>query len=162
MATLTATQEGQNANLDAALYRRPAEYWLWHLRNLNLLNDAQAAPWIRYWQRLIQRNGDLAREYGPFITKLLNDPEQLRQHLADLGASQESPAATWPPKAAPPELPPLNIDDPIERIRQGIKRPTIDYPDRPEVDRPGRPDGPKRPVRPTPPERPAIAPTTTR
>jgi len=158
LAMLTAPTEGENANLDAALYRRPAEYWLWHLRNLNLASDAQAGPWIRYWQRLIQREPDLAREYGPFITKLFEDPERLREHLINLTTQQDESPSPWPPSASPPDLPPLVIDDPVERMKQGIKRPSIAYPDRPEVERPGRPDGPKRPTRPASPNRPTIAP----
>lgn len=137
-------------NLDAALYRNPPQYWLWHLRNLNLVNDNTAAPWIRYWQRLIQREPDLAREYGPFISTLLENPEQLRQHLIDLteGENAEAPAP-WPPASPPPKLPPLNLQDSAERMRREIKRPTIARPERPEIKRPARPTSPKRPTPPS-------------
>ena len=158
LADLTGPGAGEDANLDAALYRQPHQYWLWHLRNMNLANNDQAAPWIRYWQRLIQREPDLARTYGPFITKLFADPEQLRQHLIDLTSESGDRKPTWPPPTSPPRLPPLVIDDPIGRMRDSIQRPTIERPDRPDVERPPRPDGPKRPARPASPDRPTISP----
>lgn len=149
--------DGDGADLDAALHRRPQQYWLWHLRNLNLANNTEIAPWIRYWQRLVQRDPDVAREYGPFIGKLLENPEQLRQHLADLAEKGEDTGAkpAWPPGKEPPPLPPLP-EDPRDKARDQIQRPDITYPERPErptVERPPRPDGPQRPTPPARPER---------
>ncbi|MBX3176547.1 MAG: hypothetical protein KF886_04240 [Candidatus Hydrogenedentes bacterium] len=157
LAELVDGGGGAQSNLDARLYRQPSQYWLWHLRNLNLVENEQAAPWIRYWQRLIQRDGELAREYGPFITRLLENPEQLRQHLADLvDSAPDDVTGPWPPPGDPPELPPLKVDDPIGEIRRRVERPRIERPERPSVERPARPQGPNRPKRPTPPQRPGL------
>lgn len=149
-----AGQDG-NANLDAALYGHSQQYWLWHLRNLNLANHEEVAPWIRYWNRLIQRDTDLAREYGPFITRLIQNPELLREHLASLQESGPAGSAPWPPKTAPPTLAPLHIHDPIEQAKSKIQRPTIDRPERPTIERPsvGKPTRPESPQRPGTPAR---------
>ena len=142
-------KSAETPRLDEALQERPNEYWKWHQRNLNLANVEQAAPWMRYWSSLIHRDPDLAKDYGPFMTKLLEEPEMLRQHLVDL-QEQEGEAAgkAWPPKSAPPKLAPLSRDDAVEKMRGSIERPRIDQPQRPTVERP------KRPTRPTPPARP--------
>jgi hypothetical protein len=134
--------------LDDALQERPNEYWKWHQRNLNLANVDQAAPWMRYWSSLIHRDPDLAKDYGPFMTQLLEEPEMLRQHLVDLQEKEADGAGmSWPPESAPPKLAPVSRDDAVEKMRGSIERPRIEQPQRPTVDRP------KRPTRPTPPTR---------
>lgn len=134
--------------LDDALEERPNEYWMWHQRNLSLASVDQAAPWMRYWSRLIHRDPELAREYGPFMTKLLAEPELLRQHLVDLQSKQDQESKPWPPASAPPRLSPLKAVDPIERMRQSIERPQIERPVRPTIDRPQRPQRPTSPATP--------------
>jgi truncated hemoglobin YjbI len=135
--------------LPTELYRHPRELWTWHLRNINLSRNRATRPWIRYWNRLIHRNPMLASQYGPFVNELLADPERMRQHLADLEARQEQNASSWPPALKPPKLPPLDMAHPVEQMKRGMTRPTIDKPKRPS-----RPvvTVPERSARPTPPK----------
>jgi len=143
----------QSAALDDALQERPNEYWKWHQRNLNLANVEQAAPWMRYWSSLIQRDPALAKEYGPFMTQLLEEPELLRQHLVDLQEKEgDTTARTWPPDSAPPRLEPLSEQSDFEKMRRSVERPRIE---RPNIERPQRPamDRPQRPTRPASPVR---------
>jgi len=140
----------QGPRLDDALEERPNEYWKWHERNLNLANVDQAAPWMRYWSSLVHRDPDLAREYGPFMNQLLEEPELLRQHLADLQDKSGDAPKNWPPKSAPPKLEPLDRKGSIEKMRRSIERPTVDRPEGPAVDRPQRPARPSPPTRPDP------------
>ncbi len=141
----------ESAALDDALQERPHEYWKWHQRNLSLANVERAAPWMRYWSSLIQRDPELAKEYGPFLTQLLEEPELLRQHLVDRQEKEgDATAKPWPPDSAPPRLEPLSKQDDIEKMRRSIERPRVE---RPIVERPQRPamDRPQRPTRPTAP-----------
>ena len=135
--------------LNAELYRHPRELWLWHLRNMNLSRNKESRPWIRYWNRLIHRDPLLAKQYGPFVTELLREPEQLRQHLADLQDHQARDAEPWPPSRKPPKLPPLDLAHPVERMKQSVTKPTIHKPERPgrpDIDFPNRPERLQRPV----------------
>lgn len=157
-AALENASGGEPLDLDGRLYERSDHYWLWHLRNMNLANHQEMAPWIRYWNRLIQQDPDLARDYGPFVTRLIQNPELLRQHLADLEANGHDSEGTWPPPTTPPGLPPLTIRDPVEELRNKVVRPAIDQPAQPDVEKPSRPQRPQSPASPT---RPTIAPIET-
>lgn len=142
-------QAAQAPRLDDALEERPNEYWMWHQRNLSLANDDQAGPWMRYWSRLVHRDPELAKEYGPFLSKLLAEPEQLRQHLVDLQEKhgRETPKP-WPPKSTPPKLTPKLGRDAFDVMRRSLEPTTVDTPERPTIERPQRP---ARPTPPTPP-----------
>lgn len=139
-------KEPDATKLDDALHQRPNEYWLWHARNMNLASDTDAAPWIRYWTRLIQRDTDLAREYGPFFAQLLEDPAKLNQHLAALRSTFGGSARPWPPASPPPALEKPARTESADELRRAITRPSIE---RPTPKRPSRPERPTPPTRPT-------------
>jgi len=136
----------ETTKLDDALHQRPNEYWLWHARNMNLASDTQAAPWIRYWTRLIQRDTDLAREYGPFFAQLLEDPAKLNQHLAALRSTFGGSARPWPPASSPPALEKPARTQSADDLRRSVTRPKVDPP---TLKRPSRPERPTPPTRPT-------------
>lgn len=139
----------QAPRFDEVLEERPNEYWKWHQRNVNLASVEQAAPWMRYWSSLIQRDPELAKEYGPFMTQLLEEPERLREHLVDLQDKQGGASSKpWPPDSSPPKLEPLRRADTAEKMRRTIERPSIEQPARPDVKRPQRPGRPVSPARP--------------
>jgi len=147
-----ATSES-GEGLPTELYQHPRELWLWHLRNINRARNDETRPWIRYWNRLIHRDPLLAQEYGPFINQLLQEPEQLRQHLATLQDLQTADAEPWPPKMKPPTLPPLDMSHPALRMQQRMNHPEGDSPGaaiRPAMKIPQRPVPPVFPEFPRP------------
>lgn len=145
LTRLEAARDEADAALDTELHGHPRAFWLWHLRNVNRARQKEARPWIRYWERLIHREPDLARQYGPFVTDLLRDPERLRQHLADLEGQLGRSGAAWPPEKAPPRLPPMDISGTVDALKGGINQPRVNVPERPTISRPPRPRRPQRP-----------------
>lgn len=145
LARLSSAEDDTEQGLDTELYQHPRAFWLWHLRNINRARHKETRPWIRYWERLIHREPDLARQYGPFVTELLQNPERLRQHLADVEAYRRTSGNEWPPKMAPPALPPLDMSASVDAMKKGIAQPDVSVPERPTINRPKRPRRPQRP-----------------
>lgn len=127
----------------------PHRFQIWEDRHLALAADAQAREWIRYWQRRIWRVQDLGVAYLAYLQRMRRRPEEAQAAERRWNA-QFGPAPDWPPKAAPPTLPPLPEDTafPPDRDRLMPKRPRVDRPARPAM--PRMPDKPERPTLRTP------------
>lgn len=143
--------KGAYSNLAAHFAKYPHRFWPWHQRNVALAGDAQARDWIRYWHRKVRRTAGFGDDYMTFVHGRLDEE-------AKYPVSGETPKALadWPPKAAPPVLPPLgnNVGQSSEGTKKRADAPSRRIQPPPRPTKPLRPEPPPRPPRPPRPERP--------
>ncbi|MBI2435091.1 MAG: hypothetical protein HYV26_19720 [Candidatus Hydrogenedentes bacterium] len=122
--------------------QHPAQFSVWHQRNLALAADPHAAEWIRWWERRVRRKPQLERGYFAYLAATVGENKAAAGPAGDSG---KTVAEHWPRAGSPPPLPALPPVLP-EVVESKELRPWIERPLRPEFHRPELPERPNRPA----------------
>ena len=137
------------------LVQRPHEFWIWHNRAAALAAQPHARDWIRYWQRNVRRNAELAPPYAEYLKQTRAKPEWRKAALNEWRKTL-GPTPAWPPEGPPPELTPLPRIEPSKAkhpSKQDLMPKAVPRPKRPEKPPVPVPQKPEMPAKPTVPEK---------
>lgn len=153
LAALDAGSGGVFGRLAGHFLEHPADFHVWHRRNLVLARHAEVRPWTRWWHARMREHDRLRGAYPAYAAALMDDPEAA--HAAEARwRARFGPAPPWPPAGAPP---PERAPGPAESGRDSREKrpaPEVRAPRRPEKPGVPMPNMPRMPTRPGKPPKP--------